>query len=509
MTRNAYRILLLIILLAFAASAWAQTAPEYLVRNLRPDPNAAPGSVGVAFEIENAGSDAAVQGTVRLVVAATGGEIGAQTIPPLRSGEFRTFTFAIPTAAYQPGQRVSFGVLIDLPGVPPPAGGGQFDGMIGVVMPASAAPQPDVSGTGAGSGTPASLTILGLDLLNPVNAALVLGAFGLLLIVIWMLSLLARALFVPPPTFPPWQPPYTINPMIDPNSIAGRRQLWQQHAQSDALTLPCALNSYMVRKLPIGIDGKKLSGWTISAVRLSQYDMYGRVDRSETILDRSTTRRVDRAVRRGISANLDARQLERLARPLAKRMINALMRRTRRRSLMLPIALDIRLLGTQHDGPEVLFELHRCVGSGWEMIDRWETDLYANSGQVIENFTYTLFGQQSGEPFKAFRARLERDLTALLAGMLYQPPLQDTVNLESLEPVDFAALAETISFPVSDLPPDTPSSGTPRGVAPTQPTMQPVAPAAGGTQPSAPVTIPTAPPTLPTDTAPHGEPPRT
>jgi hypothetical protein len=418
----------------------AQGVPEYLVRNIRPDASAAPNTAAVLFEIENVGGSASAVGTVRLVVAATGGEVAAQPIPPLSAGEIRTFRFEIPVDAYQPGQRVSFGVLIDLPGGAPPTGGGQFDGQIGIIIPLSGTPAP------AETPQPARPTIFGISITNPLVVIALLGGLGALLIVIWFASMIARMFLIPPPTFDAWQPPYAANPMIDPNSIAGRRQLWQQHAQSDALTLPCNPNSYMVRKLPIGVDGRKLSSWHITGIRLSQYDMYGRVDRSQTIIKPSLVKRLDRLARRCAEHPLPQQQIERLAQPTADRLLRALFAKAGRRNLGLPIALDIRFSGAA-DEVEVLFELHRCTGQGWELIDRWETDLYATNSRILENFTYTLFGQQKNESYKAFRQRLRDDLTRLLTGMLYQPPLQEEkIDFDALEPVDFAALAETISI---------------------------------------------------------------
>ncbi|MDZ4766442.1 MAG: hypothetical protein SGI73_18025 [Chloroflexota bacterium] len=439
----------IIALMILATAAGAQTTPEYLVRNIRTVLNATPGAVIIAFEIENAGADATVPGTVNLVLAATGEVIAAQSIPPLVSSGQQAFQFDVPTTGYEVGQRISFGVQIDLPGVTPAAGGG-FDGQTGVVIPSGIA-------TDAGAPpdeTPSErLTIFGLEPVVVAVGALI--GFGVLLIVLWVLSMIARALFTTPPTFGAWQPPYAANPMIDPNSIAGRRQLWQQHAQSDALTMPCALNSYMVRKLPIGIDDKKLSGWRVTAIRLSQYDMYGRVDRSETLIERRVVNTLDRAARKTADSMSDAKQIDRIARPIAGKLIRALLRRTGRRNLMLPIALDIRLTGKANE-VDVLFELHRCAGNTWEMVDRWQTDLYAVSDQVLENFTYTLFGQQSGETTRAFHDRLRTDLTRLLSGMLYQPPsstaMADEVTLADLEPIDFAALAETISLVPTDAP---------------------------------------------------------
>ena len=109
-----------------------------------------------------------------------------------------------------------------------------------------------------------------------------IGVVAIVLILLWVISVIVRLLFSRPPTFAAWQPPYVITPLMDPNSTNGRRQLWQQHAQSDTLPLPCSPGSYMVRKLLIGSSGVKLSGWHVTGLRISQYDRYGRVARSQS-----------------------------------------------------------------------------------------------------------------------------------------------------------------------------------------------------------------------------------
>ena len=133
-------------------------------------------------------------------------------------------------------------------------------------------------------------------------------------VLLWVLTVIGRLMFSRPPTLPAWQPPYVITPLIDPNSTNGRRQLWQQHAESDILPAPCAPGDYKVRKLLIGSSGVKLAGWRVTGLRISQYDRYGRVARSQTVLPKKTVKALDRAVRK--SASLDwERAHARCARP--------------------------------------------------------------------------------------------------------------------------------------------------------------------------------------------------
>ena len=219
-----------------------------------------------------------------------------------------------------------------------------------------------------------------------------MGIIVVVVVLLWVLTVIVRLLFSRPPTLPAWQPPYVITPLIDPNSTNGRRQLWQQHAQSDILPAPCAPGEYMVRKLLIGSNGVKLSGWRVTGMRISQYDRYGRVARSQTILPKGTVKALDRAVRK--SASLAWEKAERAVRPLRKTLTKSLLKKSTKQNAILPVALDIRLVG-MHGEVGILFELYGCVGGDWHEIDHWEPEMRVVNGSIHENFTYTLLGQMS------------------------------------------------------------------------------------------------------------------
>jgi hypothetical protein len=418
-------VLLLVCLCVFPAAA-QPTAPNYEVRSLRPGQTDSLTETALAFEIYNSGAPAAETATVTLHLLETGEVLDTGTIPPLQTDEQATVNFSIDVTGFDPGSREAVGILIAFPDdvIPAPDQLTLEDYNAPYSLPI-----PDVGQSPAPPpATPAPpLTIPGLpisiDLSNPLVIVAIVAGVGVLLILIWVLTVILGLLFSRAPSFATWQPPYMTNPMIDPNSVQGRRQLWQQHAQSDSLAMPCAADTYMVRKLLLGVDGRKLSGWKITGARISQYDMYGRVGRSEYIAPASVARRLSRAARR---APADRARAEKLVRPVARKLVDQLVKRANRRNLMLPVAVDLRLRGA-HGEVLIVFELHRCTGSGWQQADQWEPDMLVVGGAVQENFTYTLYGQYGGETLKGFRQRLRADLTLLLASMVQQPPVTASI----------------------------------------------------------------------------------
>lgn len=260
----------------------------------------------------------------------------------------------------------------------------------------------------------------GLDLFNPLHVALLIGAAGLLLVLLWLITVVLRLIFSRERTFPSWQPPYGMSTMLNPNSTVGRRQLWQQHAMADALPLPCMGGDYMARKILIGMNGTKLKGWRVIAGRISQYDMYGRVARTQTLLSSRVVRQIDAAARR--SPRLTGKRAERAARSIARRILREFGKKMKR-TPSLPISLDLRFRGS-HGDVRIVFELHQCMqGEHWALIDQWEPEMQVPGSTIQENFTYALYGQRPAEKSRAFRKRLSTDLTAMLTGLLQPPPL--------------------------------------------------------------------------------------
>lgn len=407
--------LTLIALFTLCGLAAAQGMVGYVIRDL--GNRVANGQVEVLFTVRNPGEAVTVDETVRLF-AGSGALLGEQTVKPLAAGQSRQLSISVPLSAFPAGSSEIVYVVIGLDQLPP---ANQRDGIsnITIFVPAesaaesSAASPPDKANV---LRFPGGFT---LDLSDPTNVALVAGGFVVIVVLLWVLTVIARLLFVRPATLPAWQPPYVITPLIDPNSTNGRRQLWQQHAQSDALPTPCAPGSYMVRKLLIGSSGVKLAGWHVSGLRISQYDRYGRVARSQTVMPKRAVKALDRAVRK--SPTLDWERAQRAVRPAARALTAALGKKANKQNAQLPVALDIRFVG-MHGEVGIMFELYGCTSGAWQEIDHWEPEMRVVNGSIHENFTYTLLGQYPEEPRKQFLRRLEHELTLLLAALVQAPP---------------------------------------------------------------------------------------
>ncbi|MBE2271278.1 MAG: hypothetical protein IAE80_23795 [Anaerolinea sp.] len=387
-------------------------AIDYQIRNI--SRTVSGDDVIVQFEVTNLGDPVDTPVTAWLLTADTEEALDSVEVPPLPTGEnLHTVTLSFSVSRFPPGTVQRLVATLGVRDLPP-----TFEGQANIARFTVTMPPPIDTGLPAQAAPPAgsgfSLPV-DLDGIDPLTAAVVVAGIGIVLILIWLLTIIIRVLFERPPTFPQWQVPYALNPYIDQSSTEGRRQLWQQHAQNDMPPLPCQAGAYAASKQLIGTDGKKLSGWRVTALRLSQYDMYGRVNRSTIVADRSTTARIDRAVRR--SAKLDQKNAERAVRGAVKRLTDHLFKSVNKRNLMLPVALDMRLRGA-HGDVQIQFRLDQCVGGAWQRLDEWKPELVVTSGHIQENFTYTFFGKKPEEKPRAFRARLRAEVTGALAGLV-------------------------------------------------------------------------------------------
>ncbi|MDX1992194.1 MAG: hypothetical protein SF029_07385 [bacterium] len=254
-----------------------------------------------------------------------------------------------------------------------------------------------------------------IDLADPTNIIALVGIGAASVLMLLILSMILRLLFQRSPQFGNWQPPYATVPPLDPNSVYGRRQVWQQHAQNNVLPLPCKESVVHARKVLLGMDGYYLSGWKIKAARMTQYDMYGRVARSQVIATSGNIRRLNSVARR--SASLDTQRISRRVRPVAKSLAKQFRKRITARSAMLPIALDVRFQGV-HGEVRILFELYQCLQGQLHQIDIWEPEMTVVGRAIHESYTLTIYGQLGNEAYRDFRNRLQNDLTQVLTEMM-------------------------------------------------------------------------------------------
>lgn len=424
-------LLIAALLLVQVLTAAAQTAaPDYAIRNIRGRISEDGAQAVVEFEVQNLGGAASERATASLKVIRTGEEIATGVVPPLASGGLFTVRLAFDTALFAPGSVESLRAAVGVDEVEPTGAQTLLNNYAQISLtfperpeatpePAPAAPEP------ADDPVNRLLAPLGIqvDWSDPVQLAIVAALALVALILLLILWVILRLLFGRPPSFGNWSPPYATAFPHDPNSVPGRRQQWQQHAQNNLLPPPTAEGAAYARKLLLGPDGRPLSGWQVMAIRICQYDMYGRLSRSQALAPRRLVRRLNGALRR--AGALDDELLLRRLRPVGRGLAARLRRRVTERTAMLPVALDVRLRG-KHGDVHILFELYQCRYGEWQRLDQWEPEMLVGGRWIEESYTFTAYGQRPGESTAAFYQRLGDDLTLALASMVSQPATTDT-----------------------------------------------------------------------------------
>lgn len=475
--------MLVLALLPISVRAQTPEPPDYFVvlRAIETSADSREGTV--TFAISNIGGASSRVVDANLVDLRTGEVLVSQAVRPIvRADEVVEVSLSFDLGDFEPGIQllrieVGIGTLNDaneannyLPislNISGDAAGAQSgqDAQPTNATPAETTPEPEQD-----TPTPAvDLTVdgilarLGIDRSNPTLSAVVVGvalalAFAIV-ILLYIILIIIRLLFRRTPTFGAWQPPYANVPLYDPNTVAGRRQLWQQQATNNLIDAAAHERAVHCRKLLLGIDGGNLSGWRVTAIRLSQYDAYGRVARSQTLASSRLVRRANRMIRRVTRGN--ERAARGTARVLARELTRTFRKKLNKRNAMLPIALDVRLQGV-HGEVRILFELFQASGGMWLPIDRWEPEMTISGKTIYESMTYTLHGQLADEPRRAFHKRLRTSAAATLLNMgrlrdsTNQPPAaQPTPQTAPRGGVSSAATGKAGAAPPT--PPSTPA----------------------------------------------------
>jgi hypothetical protein len=367
--------------------------------------------INIDFTVTNKGSDAHEDTIVRLLDPSSNENLDSRSLPPLKAQQQQGLTLSFPVGKYPAGSRHPLQIEI--------LSGTTLIRSEPVTAQIPGTPAPPPVATLTVETAPSILTIpvigIQIDRSNPRDVALLVGVVAVLLILLWIFWLIVRLLFQRPPIFGTWQPPYANMPPLNPDTIAGRRQMWQQHAQNGSLPGFCNESAIHARKLLLGMDSLPMSGWHVVALRMSQYDMYGRVARSQMLASKGIIRRLDRLARK--SASLPPEKLSRQVRPAASSLAKGFLRKVNQRSAILPIALDLRLQGV-HGEVRIVFELYQCQQGHWQMLDSWEPEMTIIGKTIHEGYTYTIYGQTGGETFKEFRQRLQQDLQRALAELV-------------------------------------------------------------------------------------------
>ena len=386
----------------------------------------------IRFDIQNNGGDALAESSITIAQNSSGIIERSVSLPILAAGESYSFSTDLPLGALPEGDvfmRVEVGVdQYELAGSPIARDNiGLF--MVNRADARNMAGSVNAGSAAAGNDVVIPLLNLGLSLraegiqindgLIPFGHILLLIALlAIALFLVWIMSLILRLVLRRPPAFEPWQPPYAINAFYDPESTRGRRQSWQFHARSSAILAPCQPNHVEVIKRLVDARGKALGSWEVKAARAGQYDIYGRISRSEVIMPQKIIKRLN-ALAAGPS-QLDGEALSMALQPIAEGISKVAIAAIEKQNRSLPIALDLRFEGAQGEA-RIEFELYQCSGGAWRMIDRWQPELGGTGSRIPENFSYALNGMLPGESFREFKARLPRDLRELLLGMLTQP----------------------------------------------------------------------------------------
>ena len=427
-----FQLLILILLSAFAAAA--QTQPRDYAITVDGVSYSADAAV-ISFTVSNQGGDAVSETGIVISEYQSGRVVTSETLPALTADESRSFALPLPLAAL-PADNVSIQIQagideFELEGSPIARNNTQLF----LINRANAGLPSAGAASSPGSATAGQTYDLFIPLLNlgidfqaegiAVNGRgyghrdllIFAGTTLAALFCLWLLSLILRLVFRRPPKFDTWQPPYAVNNWHDPNSALGRRQAWQFHAQSSAISAAGAPDQVTVVKRLLSRDGECLGGWTIKAVRTVQYDIYGRISRTEVVMSRKLNKQLNRILRR--APGLDSAELRKALAPVSRRLCKAALAAIEKQNRSLPLAMDMRLEGLQGEVC-ILFELYQYRNSAWHLIDHWEPELGQTGARIPEHFTFTLNGQLPGENYREYRTRLRADMTQLLAGMLHQ-----------------------------------------------------------------------------------------
>lgn len=471
------RVIALVIgILLAAAPALAQNEPEYtafyVARLLSEDGT----QIEAEFQVYNLGADATQSADVALRELGDSTVLATSDVPPLASGETYDLLLSFPVSRFSDvtpeAETVVFELNITSPEFDPVRRLAEFTIPAAPAQPAAPSggtPQQPATTPGTGTLTTVQQFIedtvpFEIDLSSRVQLAGLVAIVAALVVMLWLLWVIVRLLFVPKPTYPLNPPPYAGMPQMNPDSIHGRRQMWQQVAQHGSMLAEETEGNLHARKLLTDMSGERFSGWKIVGVRASQYDTYGRVTRTQVIAPNRILRRLNRTIDRAEVIEPDtARQR---VRPVAKWLTGQLRGSINKRNAALPIALDVKFKGA-HGEVNIFFELYQFQVGAWRKLDRWQPEMTVTGKSIYEAYTYTIHGWQHGETMRQFRRRLRDDMTYLLTEMVLctPPPLEPTTRqTKEVEATDAQRTTQQSQPPVRS------------GAASTENNMRPVSP---------------------------------
>ena len=404
----------------------------------------------VSFEVSNRGEAGAVASEIVITQHESGQTSYSETLPALAEGETRDFDICLPLANLL-GEDVFFRITagIDEYELAGSRIARDNEQLFRINKAQAVAGSGVCAGSRITSTAPFTLSIplLGWQViflaghievngsqLDYASALLIFAAIlAALAFCLWLLSLVLRLLFRQPPKFDTWQPPYAHNSWYDMNSTLGRRQSWQYHAQNNLLGEATAPDQLVLVKHLLGKQKEIMGSWRVKAMRSIQYDIYGRISRTEVLMPRGVIDQLNRLLQRASAQ--DGESMQKATEALAKRISRVTLSPIEKQNLPLPIAMEIRFEGVNGEA-RILFELYQFRGEAWQLLDVWEPDLGQTGARIPEQFNFTLNGQLPGEATREYKLRLRADVAALLLRMLSQLP----ANTQPGEPADAASV---------------------------------------------------------------------
>ncbi len=426
-------VTLLLFLLVSLVPLWTQGQAlprDYAIINPRVIFSADNRTFNLEFIVRNSGGSATDNAFIEVISLLDDSTLSQDPLAPIAAGQSVTVTIPFDAASFVEGV-LPLQVRVGLDDAEPPPFSDNNTVNLSVTIPRGVGAPAPISPTGqippaqlpAGASTPQDAWAIVQSFANELigrditGEEILLGGIIVLVAILglWLFSLILRLLFRREPSFDAWQPPYAMMPMLDNNTAEGRRQAWQTYAQNNLLLAPPTPNNIHAIKQLVGIEGENLTNWRIEGLRLSQYDNYGRVAKSQVLADKRTINALNGLLKRRIK--LTPEKLSASVMPIAKRVVKPLRRKLNAQNAFLPIALDLRLKGKQGE-VRIVFELYQFNGVAWMRLDQWEPSIPMITRILQENLTYTVHGITGGERLKDFTTRLNDDVAWLLTETL-------------------------------------------------------------------------------------------
>ena len=412
---------------------WQTGSPNYIAFYVGRELNTQ-GALVVSFTVTNSGTTATQSATADLRVLGEQAVLASATVPPLEANASQLLSLAVPLELLPSDVVQPYELTISSSEMQPVKAGASFaiPSLMTVVTPvATSLPAPTLTpepSTPSTRGVVLTIndgieTVRGMlnDLLaglgyaveleTPTVWAGLIALLGVLMVLLWLMTVILRLLFSSPPSLGAKLPPYMDMPQQSADTLAGRRQMWQPTATHGALVGQQVEGTLTARKLLLGLEDHPFGGWQLTGLGLSQYDAYGRVSRTQVIAPKSVQNKLNQLLKH--AHKLDKKTTQRRIAPIADTLTKQLVSKLPSRTNTLPIALDLYFQGV-HGEVRIIFELYQFQVGDWVLLDRWNPEMTVMGKIIHEFYTYTFHGMASNENKAQFRKRLTLELAFAL-----------------------------------------------------------------------------------------------